>query len=75
MRATTTEHKRHHWGWQRHRTRSKDVPGRTAPAHEAAAEVEAEARWLDDGGLPRGRGTACRSVTTADQDSAPGVAV
>jgi hypothetical protein len=26
------------------------VPGRTTPAPEVAAEAEAEARWLDDGG-------------------------
>ena len=50
MSATTTEHPRHHGGWQRHRTQSRDVPVRAAAAHEAAAEVEAEARWLDDGG-------------------------
>ena len=44
MSATTTEHTGHHWGG------NATVPGRTALTHEAAAEVEAEARWLDDGG-------------------------
>jgi hypothetical protein len=50
MSATWSEHTRHHWGWQRRRNQRRDGPGRTAPAHELAAEAEAEARWLDDGG-------------------------
>jgi hypothetical protein len=51
MSATTPEHKRHHRGWQRRRNQRRDVPpGRTTPAPEVAAEAEAEARWLDDGG-------------------------
>ena len=48
MSATTPEHKRHHWGWQRRRNQRRDVPGRTTPTPAVAAE--AEARWLDDGG-------------------------
>jgi hypothetical protein len=48
MSATTPEHKRHHGGRQRHRNQRRDVPGRTTPVPEVAAE--AEARWLDDGG-------------------------
>ena len=50
MSATTPEHKRHHGGWQRHGNQRRDVPARTTPAPEVAAEAEAEARWLDDGG-------------------------
>ena len=50
MSTTTPEHKRHRRGWQRRRNQRRDVPGRTTLAPEVAAEAEAEARWLDDGG-------------------------
>ena len=50
MSTTTPDHKRHRRGWQRRRNQRRDVPGRTTPAPEVAAEAEAEARWLDDGG-------------------------
>ena len=59
MIATANDQGRRHGGWHRRRDRSRDVA-----MHEAATTLEAEARWLDDGG----RAGEGRDVTLHDDD-------